>query len=149
MQLVNIRTNRIVPLVIAGGIATSFVFKYNALDYSNPEFTITSNETANFLQNADNNYYSDLSLKSIFKKKYEQWQMNTMFCSFAEQIVEDENFKDIVSMGERSVPFICEEISKKPSTLVWALNYIYQRKISNNPDTTIELACKLWLKEIL
>lgn len=148
MQLTNINKRNLIPLVVAGGMATSFIFKYDAIDHSKSDFVITNNETANFMQNADDKYYSDLSMKSIFNQKLELWKKNTMFLSFADQIVDDENFKEIVSMGERVVPFILEEISQEPSTLVWTLNFIYKKKISNNPNTTIEHACQLWLNKI-
>ena len=49
-------------------------------------------------------------------------------------------------MGKRAVPFILEEISIKPSNLVWALNIIFKKKITNRANTTIEEACKLWVK---
>ena len=64
------------------------------------------------------------------------------------RIVEDEDFKAIVSMGQYAVPFIKDELIRKPSTLVWALNYIYGYKISSNPHLTISEACKLWIKKI-
>ena len=54
----------------------------------------------------------------------------------------------VVSMGQYAVPFIKDELIRKPSTLVWALNYIYGYKISSNPHLTISEACKLWIKKI-
>lgn len=51
-------------------------------------------------------------------------------------------------MGKVAVPFIIEEISANPSTLVWALNFIFEKKISNNPKTTIPQACKLWVNQL-
>jgi hypothetical protein len=148
MRLASLNNNNLVPLVIAGGIVSSFPFKYDALDFSKSNMEIVDREVASVMFDADNHYYSDLSIKSIFEEKLKAWKRNTMFLSFAEQIVEDENFKEIVSMGERVVPFILDEISKEPSTLVWALNYIFQKTITNNPNTTIEQACKLWLREM-
>lgn len=68
--------------------------------------------------------------------------------SSASDIVNHEAFKAIVAMGEAAVPYIVEEINTTPSTLVWALNFIYQKKISNNPDTTVQEACRLWVKEL-
>lgn len=35
-----------------------------------------------------------------------------------------------------------------PSTLVWALNLIYNRKITDLPNITISEACNLWVKEL-
>lgn len=51
-------------------------------------------------------------------------------------------------MGEKVVPFIIEELKKGPSLLVWALNSIYNERISDDPNTTIEKACKLWVKRL-
>ena len=51
-------------------------------------------------------------------------------------------------MGYDAVPFIIDAIDKNPSPLVWALNFIYNAKISNNPNTTITQACKLWVKKL-
>ena len=51
-------------------------------------------------------------------------------------------------MGYSAVPFIIEEIEKEPSNLVWALNLIYNQKISKNPNITIKDACKLWIKAL-
>ena len=71
-----------------------------------------------------------------------------MFQSSASSIISDPDFQAIVSMGQYAVPFIKEEIANEPSTLVWALNLIYGRRISNNPNLTIKEACKLWIKAI-
>lgn len=63
-------------------------------------------------------------------------------------IVNQDDFKGIVSMGYDAVPFILEVIDSKPSTLVWALNVIFNHKISDNPQTTVSKACKLWIKAL-
>ncbi len=69
-----------------------------------------------------------------------------MFLSSAKAIVDNEEFKGIVAMGRVVTPLIIDAIDREPSQLVWALNYIYGAKISNNPNTTIKEACKLWVK---
>ena len=51
-------------------------------------------------------------------------------------------------MGYNAVPFILEELDARPSNLVWALNMIFQKKITLKPDATIDDACKLWVKEL-
>ena len=63
-------------------------------------------------------------------------------------IIEQSDFKAIIAMGYSAVPFIIEEIEKEPSNLVWALNLIYNQKISKNPNITIKDACKLWIKAL-
>ena len=77
-----------------------------------------------------------------------KWKEKTMFLSSSESIIEDDDFKAIVAMGESAVPYIISEIENTPSTLVWALNCIFNKKITNNPDTTIKEACKLWKKAL-
>ena len=72
----------------------------------------------------------------------------TQFMSSAYSIVNDEDFQSIVAMGKSVVPFIVKEIEREPSTLVWALNYIYGHKISDKSNITISEACKLWIKAL-
>ena len=51
-------------------------------------------------------------------------------------------------MGPKIVPFILDELDKGPSNIVWALNMIYKKKITNKPNVTIAEACKLWIKAL-
>lgn len=74
--------------------------------------------------------------------------MNSAFLSSAKAIIELDDFQSIVAMGSDAVPFIVDAIDKEPSPLVWALNFIFKAKISNNPNTTITEACKLWVKRL-
>jgi len=76
------------------------------------------------------------------------WKEKTMFLSSTKSIIEDEDFQAIVAMGESAVSYIISEIENNPSTLVWALNLIFNKKITDNPYTTITEACKLWVKEL-
>jgi hypothetical protein len=86
--------------------------------------------------------------KFRFENHLINWEKKTFFLSSTKAIIENEDFQSIVAMGHSAVPYIIEEIENKPSTLVWALNLIYNRKITNNPDATISDACKLWVKEL-
>jgi hypothetical protein len=61
--------------------------------------------------------------------------------------IENENFKAIVGMGELAVPFILEKIKEGPTFLVFALNRIFGRRISEFP-ISLEEAGELWLKEL-
>ena len=61
-------------------------------------------------------------------------------------IIEDINFQSILSLGEQVVPLILNNIEIEPSQLVWALNIITGRKISNNPTISITDSCKRWIK---
>ena len=147
MQLNNIKTRKLIPLTISGGIIVSaFAFSYGSLDGSLIDNVISSSSISNIIQHTDDKIYSHFSVKSRFDQRVTAWKKNTVFMSFAEQIVNDKNFQDIVSMGEDVVPFILEEITREPSPLVWSLNLIFNKTISNNPATTIEQACKLWVK---
>jgi hypothetical protein len=147
MQLINTKTRKLIPLTISWGlVASSFAFSYNNLDHSVLNSVISSPSIDSFMQQTNDNFYSHLSIKSQFEQKVTAWKKNTMFMSFAEQIVAEKNFQEIVSMGKNVVPYILEEITKEPSPLVWSLNVIFNKTISNNPNTTIEQACKLWVK---
>lgn len=85
--------------------------------------------------------YTGLVLRLNLKKWLKMWQANTAFCSFAQQMIDDENFQNIVKQGKIIVPYIIEEIKQHPSPLVWALNFIYNKTISNEGNITIEEAC--------
>ena len=100
------------------------------------------------VKKADSENFKFYSSKLRFQSLYETWRNETCFFSSVQDIVDHEAFKAIVAMDMDAVPFIINEISNTPSTLVWALNYIYNRKISDNPNTTIPEACKLWVKEL-
>lgn len=88
------------------------------------------------------------SSRTFFNDCLSHWKMETMFASSPEEIIGNEYFKAIVDMGTVAVPFIAEELKRKPSHLVWALNAIYGTKISDDPQTTISKACELWLERI-
>ena len=84
--------------------------------------------------------------KYKFEEYYKQWHLNTMFSSNPNMIIEDANFQKIIHMGDSAIPLIIEKIKLEPSQLVWALNIITKKKISNKSSTTISDACKLWVK---
>lgn len=149
MQLVHL-SNKLRPLTIAVGLlsaATSFA--YSDLDsYSGILTVTTNNKISEYIKSVDK------SDSGIFLQKFRSqnhlinWEKKTVFLSSTKSIVENEDFQAIVSMGYSAVPYLIEEIENKPSTLVWALNLIYKRKITNSPDATISDACKLWVKEL-
>ncbi len=146
MRLANSKNKKIVTLTMAGGIAAStFAFGYNTLSDIPSKNIISNASTDKHINQTQESTYTNLSLRMEFNKLLSAWRAKTAFISFANQIVEDVNFKKIVSYGEAMVPFIIEEIKKKPSPLVWALNYIYNRTITDKENTTIEQACKLWV----
>lgn len=85
--------------------------------------------------------------RNKFYSLLNQWRNNTAALSSPKQITSDEAFLQIVSMGKDAVPYILDEISDKPSNLVWALNIMFKKKISNS-NITIQQACELWTKEL-
>jgi len=58
-----------------------------------------------------------INLKEYFDTHYEKWVKNTRFMSSAYDIINDDDFKAIVSMGTSATPFIIEKIKKKHQLL--------------------------------
>lgn len=83
-----------------------------------------------------------------FQAHYEKWKRETAYMSSVDSIVEHPDFQFIVSMNHAAVPYILKAIEQQPSNLVWALNFIFNRKISQKQSISIPEACKLWIKEL-
>jgi len=148
MQLVEL-SNKLKPLTIAVGIfSTPAAFAYSDIDSYSGITSISNNRTLHYIQDVDNNDNRFWTHRFIFDLYLMNWKEKTMFLSSTKSIIEDEGFQAIVAMGESAVPYIISEIENNPSTLVWALNLIFNKKITDNPDTTITEACKLWVKEL-
>lgn len=149
MQLVRL-SNKLKPLTLAASLlSTTASFAYSDIDsYSGILSMTTNNKTSEYIKTVDKSDSNIFLQKFRFQNHLINWQNKTMFLSSTKAIVENEDFQAIVAMGYAAVPHILESIEKEPSTLVWALNFIYNRKISNNPNTTISDACKLWAKEL-
>lgn len=136
------------PITLSIGMAAAFPL-YSAVDDHSGIFSIITDPSMfESVKKADSENFKFYSSKLRFQSLYETWKKETRFLSSVQDIVNHEAFKAIVAMDTDAVPFIINEISNTPSTLVWALNYIYNRKISDNPNTTIPEACKLWVKEL-
>jgi hypothetical protein len=145
MQLVPL-SNTLRPLTLAVGVLSSVpVFAYTDIG-GMP--IISNNRTLEYIRTVDKSDSPIWMHQFSFESHLTNWKQKTMFLSSTKSIVEDEDFQAIVSMGEYVVPYIITEIESNPSTLVWALNFIYNRKITDNPNTTITEACKLWVKEL-
>lgn len=144
MQLSPI-TKAFKPVTLAAGIMTTMpIFAYSDVDtYSN---IINSEKIVQYMRFSDAKENDYISLKSRFDLHFQRWKKKTMFLSSVNKIVGDKDFQAIVSMGTLATPFILDEIANQPSTLVWALNYIYSQKISTRSNLTIAEACKLWMK---
>jgi hypothetical protein len=148
MQLVS--SKKLKALTVSSALAfTPTIFSYNDFNDNSIVNAITLNpQTQKYLQESNENTYLGIILKNNFEKYLVQWKKNTQFYSISNQIVQDVYFQKIISMGESAVPLILNEIKNKPSTLVWALNIIYQKKITDKQNATIEEACKLWVKTL-
>lgn len=149
MQLVKL-SNKLKPLTLAVGLlSAATTFAYSDIDNYSGILTITSNNrTSEYIKSVDKNDGALLLKKFRFENHLINWEKRTLFLSSTKAIIENEDFQAIVAMGHSAVPYIIEEIEIKPSTLVWSLNLIYNRKITNNPNATISDACKLWVKEL-
>ena len=148
MQLVEI-SSKMKPLAIAAGMLSSpAAFAYSDMDVFSGITFMSDNRTLNHIHDVDNNDNHIWARQLVFDMHLMNWKEKTMFLSSTKSIIEDEDFKAIVAMGKSAVPYIVGEIENTPSVLVWTLNFIFNKKITNNPDTTITEACKLWVKEL-
>lgn len=146
MQLKNLQAGW-APITIAAGIISVASPLYADIDqFSKIEIVVNSQDTAKYLEEVNNENEIYLNDSILFKTHLAAWESETLFMSSIQSIVDHQDFKAIIAMGKRAVPFILEEISIKPSNLVWALNIIFKKKITNRANTTIEEACKLWVK---
>lgn len=137
------------PLTLAAGVALSAPVMYADLDqYSAITSIISNHQTESYLRFIDNTEDRYQRIQGRFKILYQTWRDKTAVLSSPKSIIDNEEFKGIVSMGYDAVPFIVDAIAEEPSQLVWALNYIYGAKISNNTNLTISEACKLWVRRI-
>lgn len=93
----------------------------------------------------DEDFFENVYLKEKFSNLYKAWTKNTMLQSSVFSIIEDNNFKRIIEMGEKAIPLIIEEIDKNPSTLVWALNIITSTTITSTQRLTVTEACRRWV----
>ena len=135
------------PITIAAGIISVASPLYADIDqFSKIEIVVNSQDTAKYLEEVNNENEIYLNDSILFKTHLSALESETLFMSSIQSIVDHQDFKAIIAMGKRAVPFILEEISVKPSNLVWALNIIFKKKITNRANTTIEEACKLWVK---
>lgn len=140
----------LVPITISGlSVLTEPMiqtFNYNDVEQNNIQ--LIDNDALAHLKSAQATNYSDHINRFKFYKAYLMWKDRINFLSSPIQVVNNPDFKTIVEMGHAAIPFIREELEKEPSYLVWALNQIFGFKISDNPNTTIPEASKIWLRYI-
>lgn len=129
MQLVSFK-NGFKPLTIAAGLLVSSpALMYADLDqYSDITAVISKPKASKYIQEVDNQENNIFIAKRKFYDYYNSWMDNTFFLSSVKDIIEQNDFKAIVNMGTKAVPFILEELEREPSNLVWALNMIYKKE---------------------
>jgi len=138
---------KMVPIII--GLTTSFN------TYAKTEMAYNENDIRKKLVNMDlqNFKSSNERDKFVFDEQYNRirfkgllknWYNETAFSSNIDSILENNNLKQILSLGNSAIPFIIEEINNKPSYLVWSLNILLNKKISNS-NITINDACRKWV----
>lgn len=147
MQLTGL-SNKIIPLTLAAGLAVNPFFYADVDAHSGIVSSTNNNKVFEYISSVDEGEVVAISNKLRFQFLLNSWQQQTKFSSSPDLIVQNDNFQSIVAMGKAAIPFIVEEISANPSTLVWALNFIFEKKISDNPRTTIPQACKLWVNQL-
>lgn len=147
MQITNIKKDFNVVTLAAGIAMSSGGMLYSDSDqFSSISSVLRDHTTENYIKEGmERNPFID---KMKFNARYNSWKTKTIFASSAKEIVNQDDFRAIVQMGQFAVPYIVETIEKEPSPLVWALNFIYGAKISNNKQLTITEACKLWAKAL-
>jgi hypothetical protein len=149
MQLVPF-SDRIKPLTLAAALLSATpAFAYTDLNAYSDILTSTSNlTTLEYIKSVDKNGNNMLLRELKFRNHLINWKSNTKYMSSVQAIIENEDFRAIVAMGNSGVPYIINEIESNPSTLVWALNLILGHKITESPNATISEACKLWVKKL-
>lgn len=149
MQLAKIKEGWKPITMAAGLIVGETMGLYADFDlYSSINTVINNHETAQYIREVNNPADIIFNDKRRFLNHYNSWRNDTKFLSSIRPIIGHDDFKAIVAMGNRAVPFILDEIEARPSNLVWALNLIFQRKITNRQDVTVTDACRLWIKAL-
>lgn len=133
-------------LSVAALMPTASTLAYNDIDNYSNVYNVSNAGMSKYLSDIENLVSNPIKDEFLFHQLVTQWERETICLSSLPAIIKNPNFKAIVNMGKRATPFILDYISQKPSTLVWALNIIYNSKISDNPKLTIPEACKLWVK---
>ena len=127
---------------LSSSIKTSFIFNEDDLKKN------LINVSSDLLKDSklDQSFYVGSEyIRDRLRIYLSKWNKETIFSSDISAITKNSNFRNILSLGKSAVPVILEEIYKKPSKLVWALNYIEGFNISTTP-VSIDEACKLWVK---
>lgn len=80
---------------------------------------------------------------------FNRWDEEVALSSNTNLIFTNSNFKSIIAMGERAVPFIKDVIEDEPDTIVYALPFIFKDvKLKKEGLMTLDVLCNLWLDEL-
>lgn len=98
---------------------------------------------------------NDDNTEKEFYMHLKKWQEETMMYSSIPTIINNEEFKAIVNMGEKAVPFIKRELEKGSSFLYMALERIY-KTVLLPPESdecgfySFDIKCnsELWLEKL-
>ena len=80
---------------------------------------------------------------SIVKTNYRYWNSMSNFKS--QNNYDDDNFRQIVQMGEAAIPGIFEIITDHPDPIVHALDYILPNHVEYQGFVSLEDVCKIWI----
>ncbi|WP_017259752.1 hypothetical protein [Pedobacter arcticus] len=136
-----------IPLIV--GISSS-TFHYDKTDIVFNEKDIKNNLIISdvnpklFQENLSSMDYDNNYLENQLKTLVKKWKNETLVLSDVHKIMDNNNFKQILSFKLKALPFLLNELKERPSTLVWAINMILDRKISNQA-LSIKDASKAWV----
>lgn len=85
-------------------------------------------------------------LRTSFEQNLRYWNDQTRFMSANN--IDNSYFKAIVDMGTAAVPFIIDELNKRPSFLVYALDEIFPGVMKYDGYVSTEKACETWLSTL-
>lgn len=102
----------------------------------------------NYILNKQYNRRFENGSTFYMKRKLDEYtsllEKEVLFSSSASDTLNNEYFKKIVKFGPEIIPLILQELKYKNNYLVWAMNLITGRKISDGKITMSE-AAKLWV----
>ncbi len=80
-----------------------------------------------------------------FFKHYDKWYADTCILSSLKQIFNHKDYKAIINMGDKAIPYILEVIKEEPGFIVEALPIItgLNPKIKSH---SVKEICETWLK---
>lgn len=85
-------------------------------------------------------------MRQRFEESYQRWKRESWMFSSPRALTSHPDFRTIVEMGRDAVPYILDKLEKEPSPLVWALNRIYDRSISEGKYLSIPQLAQKWLQ---